>query len=152
MILIEIDIQREQKQKTATKLLAHLERTIAEQNDEIEQQAQKMYKLGIIIFMTYINYFRKEEIENNENYIMAQREEKRKHELNQTVAHRARAVEEHVMARERQLEQERIEVREKMEGDREWKRQLREKEKKRRSINTEFQNSHLERVRKLVLN
>lgn len=122
--------KREQKQKTATKLLAHLERTIAEQNDEIEQQAQKI----------------KEEIENNENYIMAQREEKRKHELNQTVAHRARAVEEHVMARERLLEQERIEVREKMEGDREWKRQLREKEKKRRSINTEFQNSHLERI------
>ena len=52
-----------------------------------------------------------------------------------------------IQARERQLEQERIEVREKMNGDREWKRQLVEKEKKRRDIAIQFKNSHLQRVR-----
>jgi len=120
----------EHNDKKAAKLLNSLERTIAEQNSEIEKNAQKII----------------EEIETNENYIAAAREEKQKRDLDETVAHRKMQTNEHVQQRLEQLEQERIEVQEKMEGDREWKRQLIEKEKKRRSIAITFQNSHLERI------
>ena len=55
-----------------------------------------------------------------------------------------------MQARQRQLEQERIEMREHMNGDREWKRQLAEKAKRCRGVAKQFQNSHLERVNTIL--
>ena len=51
-----------------------------------------------------------------------------------------------IEARERQIEQERIEGRQKMDDDKDWENHLIEKEKKRRGIAVEFKNNHLKRV------
>ena len=67
--------------------------------------------------------------------------------LEETVAHRKMQIDLNIKARERQVEQERIEGRQKMDADKEWKRHLNEKEKKRRGIAVDFKNNHLERVR-----
>merc|ERR1712134_218240 len=67
-------------------------------------------------------------------------------DLLHTVEYRKKQHAEVLQAREDRLEAERIEVREKMKGDREWKEQLREKEQRRRATNKEFQQNHLERI------
>jgi len=119
-----------QSEKTSKKLLESLEQIIAEQNDEIEAQNQK----------------RKEELENQENYIAGEKDLQKVRDLLHTVEYRKKQHAEVLQAREDRLEAERIEVREKMKGDREWKEQLREKEQRRRATNKEFQQNHLERI------
>lgn len=51
-----------------------------------------------------------------------------------------------IQTRQNQLEQERIEVRQRMEDDSEWTKHLVEKEKKRRGIAVQFKNNHFKRV------
>ena len=63
------------------------------------------------------------------------------------MAHRTIQAQGNIDARNRQLEQEKIEVREKMEGDDAWKKQLLEKEQKRRGIAVKFKDSHLQQVK-----
>jgi len=119
-----------QSEKTSKKLLESLEQIIAEQNDEIEAQNQK----------------RKEELEKMENYIAENEGVETYRDLLNTVEYRKKQHAEVLQAREDRLEAERIEVQEKMKGDREWKEQLREKEQRRRATNKQFQQNHLERI------
>merc|ERR1719228_1290960 len=77
-----------QSEKTSKKLLESLEQIIAEQNDEIEAQNQK----------------RKEELENQENYIAGEKDLQKVRDLLHTVEYRKKQHAEVLQAREDRLE------------------------------------------------
>jgi len=112
------------------KLVDRLEQQFAHVEGEHEKTFQK----------------RKKELEVYEDAVNEARAEKLNREKKEVVAHRKMQVNLNIEARERQIEQERIEGRQKMDDDKDWENHLIEKEKKRRGIAVEFKNNHLKRI------